>query len=1621
MPSPKDIKKLMNVAKGAKPASKPDFEAVMANLPKGSPKDQLEAQLMFERLQAEKDALYAPKVEDKTKGKAALREIKGQLRESAKQKFLEPSAVKERMYHATTKDFSEFKPGGDNPNLSGPAVWMTPNKEFQPAAHNIRQVPGKPGYMYGSSSNMFTPGTNVMPLHTQIKNPLIATEQNWREVFKETGGDPWTLSQSNVDALREMGHDGILYYDKDGKLQEVVAFDPRQVKSAIGNQGTYDIENPDITKAKGGLAMAKGGKLLKALSGKAGKSLEAAQNLLQADRPLSLAERQFVADVMAKRSEELASLRPQEMGAVEAKKSKGPSPKPDRAKPKTKAEISAIAERIAPQMLGEFVRGEKGSASVVGKSRKQWEMEQELQHDMQRSREVPDVETVDLEPHLGSVMLSLPGDTSISDYDIFSIGGNRLQEPARQYGGSRFGLGHPEEAGWASGLDQAAGFQRRVNAASQQYGDVPVLANYLAMGPEGLNYATHFTDTLLKSIDPTKMSAKDIDAVNRALRAGRQGVEMPDFPGIENPEAAYLYLANNPVGRKLVFNPSMQLTTATEALGLPSGLNVRHAITEPELRDIEPGMTGFSLLQMQPGVTGLKPSRHPTYSHDIPGKFLGRTDVLMPYELTFPDTIAAIRANPKQAGNEFGTLQMLGGKQIIDQQLLDEIGEYRRRLKQLTGKAEGGVVHMQGGGNPGDVSGEMFKPKPLEIPSMFKDAAAALKAQFEKERRSMRKPGAVQDVIMRGPVAFGMGAPMDIVGMGGELLDYAQTKIPALRKPASVMDTGPEKKPTMGYAPRVSLAPEGPYGTEAAQELLGKAGLTTGEERPLFELGAGVVSPAVVTGGYKLGKALAPTAREMLEEGLERAVEPTRMYAAPPGKPGKVKAPANPVGFYNPAEKAALNLQRKQGPGSAFISDMKKLEQGVNDERIAELGLDQLASKPNVTREEVMALAEQNRIPLRESVRRPYQESDEYSETADALKESIRYREGGIQQVQAELDRVRQTAPTSPLVQQYENKIETMRQSIARDRERLEGKKPSLYGPDSHPDYNMPGGENYREIRVGLPENKADLPSTEGFTVETLREIPRTGQRDVRIRDAQGNVVTTLYTEFGDDERILRTVATQLNKEEKGKNNFYHQTHHGDEPNVLFHLRVADHNDVDGKRGLLIDELQSDWHQQGREKGYKGKTPGVSWEDPEYVAARRRAADLLNEYNSNNANPARQKEIEPLLNAARAEERRFTDLSNAYYRNVPDAPFKDNWYQLGLKRAIKEAADTGMDRVYLTTGARQADRYDLSKQIDRIDYNKNPDGSYNLSAIKNGSEVLAKEELTLAEVEQLVGKDLAKKMTAGEGKSNVPADRWEPEDSEIPQYRTLSGLDLKVGGEGMRQYYDKTYKNFLEKYAKQHGGKLGETRLPGAALTRDQLSARDIENMMDNPEFKKILDEEFVRVANEPPVTGKVEPYGNGNFKIEWSDGTVMGGYSEESARSRLALGRSRPTGETKAWNAALKRFSAEPVYYIDLTDAMRNSAKKGQSYKAGGAVTMAEGGAVDYESRFNEMLQNHIGMAEGGAVDYESRFNQMLQQHVGMADGGEVNEYNSDPDMSDSGSYIPAGEYANGGTARLY
>jgi hypothetical protein len=43
---------------------------------------------------------------------------------------------------------------------------------------------------------------------------------------------------------------------------------------------------------------------------------------------------------------------------------------------------------------------------------------------------------------------------------------------------------------------------------------------------------------------------------------------------------------------------------------------------------------------------------------------------------------------------------------------------------------------------------------------------------------------------------------------------------------------------------------------------------------------------------------------------------------------------------------------------------------------------------------------------------------------------------------------------------------------------------------------------------------------------------------------------------------------------------------HWDEPNILAHIRVNDRTDADGRRVLFVEEIQSDWGQEGKRKGF---------------------------------------------------------------------------------------------------------------------------------------------------------------------------------------------------------------------------------------------------------------------------------------------------------------------------------------------------------------------------------------------------------------------------------------------------
>lgn len=90
-------------------------------------------------------------------------------------------------------------------------------------------------------------GRNVMPLFVRASSPYLATLKDKQDASR--------YSQAQIDTVTERmkaaGHDGAALVFGDGTV-ELVVFDPAQVKSAIGNIGTFDGENPDIRFSRSG-------------------------------------------------------------------------------------------------------------------------------------------------------------------------------------------------------------------------------------------------------------------------------------------------------------------------------------------------------------------------------------------------------------------------------------------------------------------------------------------------------------------------------------------------------------------------------------------------------------------------------------------------------------------------------------------------------------------------------------------------------------------------------------------------------------------------------------------------------------------------------------------------------------------------------------------------------------------------------------------------------------------------------------------------------------------------------------------------------------------------------------------------------------------------------------------------------------------------------------------------------------------------------------------------------------------------------------------------------------------------------------------------------------------------
>lgn len=461
--------------------------------------------------------------------------------------------------------------------------------------------------------------------------------------------------------------------------------------------------------------------------------------------------------------------------------------------------------------------------------------------------------------------------------------------------------------------------------------------------------------------------------------------------------------------------------------------------------------------------------------------------------------------------------------------------------------------------------------------------------------------------------------------------------------------------------------------------------------------------------------------------------------------------------FYSNAAKATEDIRQEKATGDQWLAMIKK-NGGLKAEEDKWMGLsDWLKGKKSVTKAELQKFIADNAVEI---------EDVEYAETNEnALKKSDIYKEwqelGGDEDAYNEM--IERYGDDFSMAFEYGG--ETL---MIND----EGAAQYFIGDADNPinstrlDYTTEGLENKREIALTVP------------TIEPYNE--------------------------------------------------HDEIHFGDagEGRAVAWIRFGETTDKDGSKVLVIDEIQSKRHQDAREKGYKAEIPDDAPEKVAYEKAQQEFEDYLTQlrekygrddvsYGRTAEEEAKSRELFNNEMNAKVVYGRYLEANHLgeFSSSIPDAPFQKTWHELALKRMLRYAAENGYDKIAWTTGEQQAERYGIGSVVEEItsvpyeaqsaressghdvDVKMKDGNSYSLFVQPDGTINSGEEMFDGKNASEVFGKDIANKIV------------------ESSEELTLSGDNLRVGGEGMKGFYDQMLPRFMDKYGKKWGVKTGEVEL----------------------------------------------------------------------------------------------------------------------------------------------------------------------------------------------------------------
>lgn len=534
------------------------------------------------------------------------------------------------------------------------------------------------------------------------------------------------------------------------------------------------------------------------------------------------------------------------------------------------------------------------------------------------------------------------------------------------------------------------------------------------------------------------------------------------------------------------------------------------------------------------------------------------------------------------------------------------------------------------------------------------------------------------------------------------------------------------------------------------------------------------------------------------------------------------------TGLYSKAAQIIRSLPQERGTAEQMIAAAKKM--GVKDAELAH------ANPPTgkISREELAQHFEQNLPKLR---------IDQYGENPNYLSRDENQRRIALQN---RMNRGEEVTPEERAeADRLQRRLSALPNTLSREDEDTGAEEPL---DTEYSDYTLKGGKNYRERLLKLDRQKD----------------PRQPYEDA-LRKAE--VMASSWPEGHPSRQRYDDQAAEMRQKlatmpERKQPPQYQSSHWSGHPNVLAHIRLSDRevppkredveavlqkmakaNDLNSwkylasgsaeqgvKQGLItpeeaasvatamgwtsspyygrkgmskrllhVEELQSDWAQEGRDKGFNDGSAMRAYKDHVEDMRGRMRQSLLDQGMPENVARPLYENAEPWhLAKFHGEEDKLNALRDAtidQQGKVPTGPYVGNtqhWTDLALKNVLREAALGNYDGIVFTPGQAQADRYGLEKKLDVLHYDP---ATKTLSGGNNGFWPLRVPNVAPEDLKTHVGAELATKLMAPEN-SAVSADG--------ARYQVLKGDDLKVGGDGMKAYYDNIVPKSVMNLARQH-------------------------------------------------------------------------------------------------------------------------------------------------------------------------------------------------------------------------